>query len=263
MKLAQIYEKCNELAPQTLSNEYCTRYNAYDNSGVLIETGEDIRSVVFSLDFSLQAIKLAIETGANLIITHHPAMYAKINDIRTSDFDPTDKKIVQCIKNGISVISMHLNLDCAKDGIDENLAIALGKKGEEKIMHPLSVGGYGRVYDVETISLQEFVEKTKNSLNAKRVLTYANGAQTLTRVASFCGAGADEETVRFAKEQGSQVIVSADFKHHILTLAKENGLNAVVLTHYCAEQYGFEKFYQKIRQSISLPCTLCTDDTLL
>lgn len=263
MKLAQIYEKCEALAPIGLSNEYCTRYGAYDNSGILIDTGEEIKGVVFSLDFTMQAIEQAVQTGANLIVTHHPAIYGKIADIRVNDFDPLDRKLIECAKRGICVISMHLNLDCAKDGIDESLALALGKTGEEKIMHTLSGGGYGRVYDVAPCSLQAFVDGAKAQLHASRVLVYGNQNQTVTRVASFCGAGADEETVRFAKEQGAQVIVSADFKHHILLLAKENGLNAVVLTHYCAEQYGFEKFYKKIRQSIDLPCSLCTDDSLL
>ena len=263
MTLAQIYEKCEALAPISLSSEYCTRYGAYDNSGILIDTGNEITGIVFSLDFSAQAIEQAVQTGANLIITHHPAIYAKIADIRANDFDPLDKKLIECIKRGISVISMHLNLDCAVDGIDESLALALGKTGEESVMHKLCSGGYGRAYNVAPCSMQAFVDGAKERLNANRVLVYGNQAQTITRVASFCGAGADEETVRFAKQQGAQVIVSADFKHHILLLAKENGLNAVVLTHYCAEQYGFEKFYKKIRQSIALPCSLCTDDSLL
>ena len=262
MKLVDIYEKCDFLAPKTLSDEYCTRYDAYDNSGILIDTGDEITGVVFSLDFSLQAINKAEQTGANLIITHHPAIYGKIGDLRVSDFDPLDSKLVRCLKKGISVISMHLNLDCAKGGIDESLAKALGKTGEETIMHPLSIGGYGRAYEVEKTCLGDFVENVKTNLRAKQVLIYGEHDTKITRVASFCGGGADENSVRFAKEQGADVIVSSDFKHHIITLAKECNLAVIALTHYASECYGFEKFYQKIRRSISLPCEFCTDETL-
>ena len=263
MKLADIYRECDFLAPKTLSDEYCAKYDAYDNSGILVDTGDEINRVVFSLDFSLQAIEKAEQTGANLIITHHPAIYGKISHLRVSDFDPIDSKLVRCLKKGISVISMHLNLDCAKDGIDESLAKALGKTGEQTLMHPLSTGGYGRAYGVEQTCLGDFAEKVKANLQAKKVLIYGEENRKITRVASFCGGGADEESVRFAKEQGADVIVSSDFKHHIITLAKESNLAVVALTHYASECYGFEKFYQKIRRSISLPCEFCTDETLL
>lgn len=263
MKLVDIYKECDFLAPKTLSDEYCAKYDAYDNSGILVDTGDEINRVVFSLDFSLQAIEKAEQTGANLIITHHPAIYGKISHLRVSDFDPIDSKLVRCLKKGISVISMHLNLDCAKDGIDESLAKALGKTGEQTLMHPLSTGGYGRAYGVEQTCLGDFAEKVKANLQAKKVLIYGEENRKITRVASFCGGGADEESVRFAKEQGADVIVSSDFKHHIITLAKESNLAVVALTHYASECYGFEKFYQKIRRSISLPCEFCTDETLL
>lgn len=263
MKLVDIYKQCDFLAPKTLSDEYCTRYGAYDNSGILIDTGDEINGVVFSLDFSLQAIKQAEKTGANLIITHHPAIYGKISDLRVSDFDPIDSKLVRCLKKGICVISMHLNLDCAKDGIDESLAKALGKTGEETLMHPLSTGGYGRVYEVEQTCLGNFAEKVKTSLQAKKVLIYGKNDKKIARVASFCGGGADEGSVQFAKEQGADAIVSSDFKHHIITLAKESDLAVIALTHYASECYGFEKFYQKIRRSISVPCEFCADETLL
>ena len=263
MKLDDIYRECDFLAPKTLSDEYCAKYDAYDNSGILVDTGDEINRVVFSLDFSLQAIEKAEQTGANLIITHHPAIYGKISHLCVSDFDPIDSKLVRCLKKGISVISMHLNLDCAKDGIDESLAKALGKTGEQTLMHPLSTGGYGRAYGVEQTCLGDFAEKVKANLQAKQVLIYGEENRKIERVASFCGGGADEESVRFAKEQGADVIVSSDFKHHIITLAKESNLAVVALTHYASECYGFEKFYQKIRRSISLPCEFCTDETLL
>jgi len=57
--------------------------------------------------------------------------------------------------------------------------------------------------------------------------------------------------------------VSSDFKHHILQLAVEKGLGVIVLTHYASETYGFEKYYQKIRSSISLPCVYHVDEIML
>ena len=263
MKLADVYKIIDEVAPKTLSDEYCQRFGAYDNSGILIDTGADVTGVTFSLDFSLAAINAAKQSGANLIVTHHPAIYGKIGDIRVNDFQPLGEKLATCLKHGISVISMHLNLDSAIGGIDESLAQAVGSNGEETLMHTLSAGGYGRAYIIQQTTLLQLAEHLKTTLHTKRILIYGEEAQTVTRVASFCGGGADEEAVAFAYGQGANVLISADIKHHVLTLAQERGIAVIALTHYASENYGFEKFYQKIRQKICVPCGYHTDESFL
>ena len=92
---------------------------------------------------------------------------------------------------------------------------------------------------------------------------YKNNARPIKKIASFCGAGADEETLRFAVEQKADTIVSSDFKHHILALAREKGLSVIALTHYASENYGFKKYYEKIRRQAEVACVYHTDGDLL
>ena len=106
MKLSEVYKIADELAPKQLSDEYCARYGAYDNSGILLDSGEEVKGVLFALDLTFAAIARAKEIGANLIICHHPAIYGKISDVRVDDEHLTGGKIVQCLKAGISVIAM-------------------------------------------------------------------------------------------------------------------------------------------------------------
>lgn len=271
MQLNEIYKIADELAPKRLSDEYCQKYGAYDNSGVLVDTGEEIKSIVFSLDLSFKAIEKAIDTGAKLIITHHPAIYGKIGNVRVGDFEPLGEKLVKCIKNGISVICMHLNLDVADGGIDESLmegiclssgmTIGAGMRSTQ-IMHPLGTSGYGRVYDVLEQPISKIVKELEKNFNTKRILVYGE-EKTISRISSFCGAGADEQSVAFAVANGADAIVSSDFKHHVITLANERGLALIALTHYASEQYGFEKYYQKIRQRLNIPCDMVTEENLL
>ena len=271
MRIDEFYKIADELAPKALSDEYCRLYGAYDNSGILLDTGEDIRGAVFSLDFSFAAIEKAIGAGANLIVTHHPAIYGKIGDIRVSDFEPLNKKIVKCLKNGISVISMHLNLDGAENGTDESLAQGVAraagdealKKEGVAIMQPLTGGGYGRAYDVRGIALARLAKNLQDELESERILFYGDGEKTIKRVASFCGAGADERAVEFAVKEGADALISADIKHHVVALALECGLSVIALTHYASEHYGFKKYYQKICQRANLPCVYHTDEALL
>lgn len=268
MKLSDVYELLDAVAPKTLSDEYCARFQAYDNSGILVDTGEDIQGVVFSLDLSFGAIDKAVATGANLIVTHHPAIYGKIASVRAGEIEPLGEKLVACIRRGISVVAMHLNLDTAKGGIDESLCegicLASGGAfdGNAEIMHPLEDGGYGRVYNVNATRFFELANGICEIFDTKRVLVYGPN-ETVRKVASFCGAGADEESVAFAIKNGADTIVSADWKHHLLAFALERGLKVIDMTHYASEFYGFEKYYKKISRAVGVPCALHTDRVLL
>lgn len=272
MRLNDVYKITDALAPKRLSDEACEKYGYYDNSGVLVDCGEEIRGIVCSLDLSFAAIDKAIQTGANLIITHHPAIYGKIGDIRFDDESPLGKKLITCIKKGISVISMHLNLDFAPDGIDESLMDGILRSATKNdgagtslalVMHPLNGGGYGRVYEIPETQLGVLAQGMEKEFGTDRVLVYGQKEEKITKVASFCGAGADEESIAYAYRKGANVIVSSDFKHHLLALAQELGTSVIVLTHYASEGYGFKKYYEKIRRKIEIPCVYHTDENLL
>ena len=269
MKLSEIYRILDEVAPKTLSDEYCAKFGAYDNSGVLVDVGTEIHGVLFTLDLTNAAISHAKEIGANLIVTHHPMIFGKIGNIRIDDNGLLGGKLVQCIREGISVVSMHLNLDCAEGGIDESLMTGLRAAAgtqalcEVTLLHPLSQGGYGRIYDLPSVRLGDFVESIKKEFSTDRVTVYGDMERKLTRAASFCGAGADDGSLSFAAREGADVVVSSDFKHHLLTFAVEKGMSVVVLTHYASENYGFKKYYQKISQRIALSCVYHTDENML
>lgn len=261
MKSVDIAAALESFSPVSVSDEYCARYDAYDNSGILIDSGDDAAGVLFSLDFSLAAIAAAKKAGANVIVTHHPAIYGKVGNILACD--PLGARLQRAIKGGISVISMHLNFDCAKDGIDEWLMRAVGGK-EGIICQPLSKAGfgYGRVYEVEPSSAAALAERIKGALSTERVWCYG-GEKPVRKVASFCGAGADEETLALAKKHGADCIVSADCKHHIVAAAQEAGLAVVQTTHYASENYGFEKIYERLQGQLGVKSEYFTDQSLL
>ena len=102
----------------------------------------------------------------------------------------------------------------------------------------------------------------KKVFSTDKVLVYGEENTEVTRVASFCGAGVDEKAIAYAKGMGAQVMVSSDFKHHLIQLLCESGMSVIVLTHYASEQYGFEKYYKKICQQVNIPCVYHTENNL-
>ncbi len=270
MKLSEIYKIADNIAPKALSDEYCRACGAYDNSGLLVEACEDVTGILFTLDITDKAIDKALEMGANLILTHHPMIYGKINHVCQNDELLLGGKLVRCIQNGISVISMHLNLDVAKAGIDDSLmqgiAVAAGAKTEPaalEILHAVQESGYGKVYNVPEISLGALAKNIQKEFKTDRVIVYGAEDKKISRAASFCGAGADDETISFAIRSGADVMISADFKHHLLLRLAESGMAVIVLTHYASEDYGFKKYYEKICRQVDIPCVYHTENNLL
>lgn len=255
MKLTEILHILeNEVAPVALSDEFCKKYNMYDNSGIIIDSGNDVSGALFSLDLSSKAVAAAIEKGFNLIVTHHPAIYGGVSRINFND------PIAKCLKNGISVISMHLNFDAAPEGIDYFLMRGLGGERAE-ISAPVEGGGYGRVYAVEDISFGEYFKKVKAAFS-ERALGYGDSSRKVKKVASFCGAGFDDHNMAFALSRGADVFVSSDLKHHEIAGLLEKGINVIHLTHYSAENYGFNKIYNKIKERLQLPSEYFCDGDL-
>ena len=71
MKLSEIYKIADSVAPKCLSDEYCEKFDAYDNSGILIDCGEDIHGVLFTLDLSYEAIEKALQEKDEYEHSHH------------------------------------------------------------------------------------------------------------------------------------------------------------------------------------------------
>lgn len=259
MRLKEIYEIADKIAPFALSKEYCDTYKAYDNSGVQLDCGEEIDKALFALDLSTAAVERARQEGANLIFTHHPAIYTGLKSLTPYG---EGKEILACAKAGISVISSHLCLDCAQGGIDESLMNGLGGTRYFALMQPVSAGGYGRVFEVEERSFSAFAEESERTFGALRTVVYDSG-RPVKKVACFCGGGMDEETVNFALENGADTFVSSDGKHHLVKGALDGGMNVLLFTHYASEIYGFYRFYQKIKERAGIPCAFFTDERYL
>lgn len=255
MKINEFVSLLEKRAPLKLSSAFVKAINGYDNSGIIVNLKEDITGVIFSLDLTDKAVELAVKNGCNLILTHHPAIYAPINNI---DYD---SPIYKAINNKIGVVSFHLNLDCAENGIDYYLANGLGATSQEIMISLGEKVGYGRVFDVKNQSFESFVESYKREFCSNRVLAYGDLKGEISKVASFCGSGLDEEVID--KAIGVDVLVSSDVKHHLILKALSQGKKLMVITHYSSEFYGFKHFYENIKGELEIKTLLNVEEDYL
>lgn len=255
MKINEFLKLLENYAPLEYSNIFCKDYGAYDNSGIIVNTTEDINGAVFTLDLTKSAVDLAIEKGANLIVTHHPAIYKPISEI--SDFS---NALLYTVSNKIGIISMHLNLDSAKEGIDYYFAKTIGAK-DFKIIYPIKEGGYGRIFTLKNTCLSEIVDNIKQEFKTQRVLCYGKDEKKDYIVASFCGSGLGENELKLLN--GVDLVISSDIKHNLLVACDNLGIKVISVTHYASEFLGFSKFYNQIKKQSQVQVYLNNDKHLL
>lgn len=244
LTINRIYSILDNEAPFIISKEV-VKNGGYDNSGIIINTHQEINSVMFSLDLSIECVEKAKKLKCDTIITHHPAIYNPLSSLDVNDV--TSKALIRAIEYKLNVISLHLNLDFAEDGIDQNLAKALGATDAKILEKHYQNYGYGREFCLNKTTLFELLKKVKKELGSKRVIYYGSKNFAFNKVASFCGAGSSSALKAInTGECDAQVIVTSDAPHHVIKDIVESGRALIIPTHYSAENYGFKKFYEKI-----------------
>lgn len=226
-------------------DEFCPFENCldFDNVGILLgNKNAKVKKVLLALDIVDEVLDEAKKLKANLIITHHPIIFNKIKSISS------DSLICKLIKEDISVISAHTNLDISKNGVNYHLAKALNLNDLKVLSFAennenLPLGLIGKLN--ETLTCREFAEFTKKSLNCKGARYINIQDKKIKKVA--VGSGSCGDLIFSAINQKVDAFVTGEIKHHEILKAKQNGLCVVDVGHYKSEDVVMEPLKEKLR----------------
>ena len=221
MTIEKVVSTIENYAPLKLSYDFQKITDCYDNSGIIASVDGEIKGVLFALDLTTKCVEKAIDKGCNLIVTHHPAIYAPIKSVSGA--------LLKCIQSKIGVISMHLNLDVAERGIDYYLAYGLGATKQEILIDLGCNLGYGRAFDYSG-SLLDIKNKCREVFETENVMIFGSPETKIKKIASFCGAGLSESEIDSLVDV--DLFISADIKHHVILHALEKGKCVINLSHY-------------------------------
>ena len=113
VELKAITDFIEEIFPPSFAEDF-------DNIGLLIgRCDKKIGKAIICLDCDKNVVKEAIREGAELIITHHPAIFNNMKKV--VDDSDHGEMIVSAIENGISVYSAHTNFDSAPGGLTDSV----------------------------------------------------------------------------------------------------------------------------------------------
>ncbi len=219
---ADIYKLIDKIAP------FNTRF-PFDNVGILVgDASAPVRRIAVCLDITRDVVKRAADNDCDLIVSHHPVIFDKLSSV-TAESIP-----YLLVKNGITAICAHTNLDCAKGGVNDRLAIALGVEEAE----PLTDNDYpdtapiARIGTVAGYEPEDFARFVKEKLSAPDV-RFIEGGRPVRRVCVYGGAG--NHFILQAKAAGADAIVTSEIKHHQWLEAKNLDMTVIDAGHFSTE----------------------------
>ena len=180
-----IIKEMESLAPSYLKEDF-------DNVGLMIgDRNKAVNKVLLALDCTLKVIEEAKREDVDLIITHHPLIFRKPSNITTDTLQ--GKKIIELIKNDISLYSSHTNLDSVENGLNHSIVSILGFE-ESSLLEKnknVSSAGLGRIVELDKeIKLQNLIEQVKRKLNISN-LRVVKGNDTVSKIAIINGSCQD------------------------------------------------------------------------
>jgi len=227
--VSDILQFVEALAPRSMKMDW-------DNVGLLCGSrATPVTKVLVALDPFEHVCKEAADWGAELIVTHHPLIFRPLPNI--TDETSIGRGIRTLIKNDISAVNAHTNLDQAPGGVNDVLAKKLALLNVE-VINPCGTDENGsewgllRMGEVPEQPLDAFLNRVKTLLRCD-CLRYVDGGKPVRKVA--VGGGACGDGWREALDAGCDTFVTSDIKYNQFWDARDFGLNLIDAGHFHTE----------------------------
>lgn len=220
----EIEQSLFDWAPRELAADW-------DNVGHLLGSpGDTVSRVLTALDITEDVADEALALGCQLIVSHHPVMNCKWLPVQTVREDrPQGHLLLKLLRNNISAICMHTNLDAAQRGVNDLLAKAL-HLADPVPLHESGIGRHG--FLPEPMALPEFVRFVSQTLGCNGV-RYAGAGRPVFHVAVGGGACGDFENDAIAA--GCDTFVTSDLSYHQFLDAAGKGIALIDAGHFPTE----------------------------
>ena len=264
MKLKSILEQINKKYPENL--QY-----SWDNSGLNIgNLDSDVNKIMLTLEITSDTVDEAVKKGVDLIISHHPFMFSKVNQITNKDLK--GKLIYKLIKNDINVYCMHTSSDVAENGLNDYFVKLMSYKPSE-ILDPVGVAefydaatkttvtkeyGLGRIVRLgQGLRALDFLQNLKAALKIENIRLVGDPMNNIESFAVVTGSGA--EYFEMCHQKNVDLLITGDMKYHQAIDSKEMGVMVADFGHFGTEDIFAESIIDFIR-SICEGCEIFKSD---
>lgn len=204
MRGIQLVARCIEkFAPTSLAEKW-------DNTGILIDSNTkytDPGKILLSIDLTEEVLEECISKGIGLMVCYHPVIFHPICRL-------TNKLIVKCVQNNISVYSPHTQLDPLMN------KFVLDFLGERP----------GTLQDIaaslKKLSKMETFRVVKGSYKSIAPRVYSNNGDIRVGVgAAFRNVVAE-----------NCLLITGEMSHHDMLKCRQNGVDVILMEHSNSER---------------------------
>lgn len=260
VKIKEVIDALERFAPLPLQE-------SYDNAGLQVGLTEtEVSGALLCLDVTERIVDEAIGLGCNLIVAHHPLIFRKLAQI--SDADYVQRTVMKAIKNDITIVAMHTNIDAAMGGVNFKIAEKLGLGNVKFFGKQQSVavgdgevsGGEGVVGTfAEPMAADDFVLLLKQRFAVECVQANQLLRRKIKTVA-LCG-GAGSFLLGSAIAEGADAFITGEMSYHDY-FGHNQEIQICTIGHYQSEQFTNEVFREIIeRECPGVNCHLTAVNT--
>ncbi|MGY1823770.1 Nif3-like dinuclear metal center hexameric protein [Geodermatophilus sp. SYSU D00079] len=199
---------------------------------------EPVRRVLFAVDPVSTVVDEVLETGAQLLVTHHPLLLTPVHGVPATD--PKGRLVHRLVRAGAALFVAHTNADRAPDsGVNDALAAALGLRDTTPLQPAAGDprAGLGRVGRLpEPLTLQRFADLVAAALpDTVGGVRAAGDPGRRVETVAVCG-GSGGSLLPVAAAAGADVLLTSDLRHHPVSESQEAPGPAVCdVAHFASE----------------------------
>jgi dinuclear metal center YbgI/SA1388 family protein len=241
--LKDLLDLLEQIAPSRLAEPW-------DNPGLQVGSySQEIKKIFFALDPTLRALRSAFEGGAQLLLTHHPLIFNPLSRLEIHEYP--QNVIFEAVRNGISVVAAHTNLDVTKGGMNDILADMMELQQVEVLRNANEDNevGLGRIGDlIEPTQLSGVVNNVKRILGTEKVRLVGRGDAMVRRLAVVAGSGGSFVSLAFQKS--ADLLLTGDVSHHHALEAESLGIALIDSGHFHTEKATFTNFAWRLQEKL-------------
>lgn len=224
----------------------------FDNVGLLVGNPEqEVTKALITLDCTIKTVKNALDSGCQLIITHHPVIFNPLKNVLKGSI------VYEAVNNNLSVISMHTNLDIGVNGVNDSLCKLLSLQDIETV---LADDGYAlKKCSVSPISSEQLAEKLKSVLGGN--IRYTDSTKPISKILVCSGSGGNfiKEAARFECD----ALITADVKHNQFLEAAHNDIALFDAGHFNTEDVVIEPLKEMLKKQFCEIEFICDHENVI
>ncbi len=240
----KIVEFCDELLDSA-------SFADYGPNGLQVPGADQVGTIATAVSAHLESIEAAVESGAQMLITHH-GLFWDFHGRALSEQMATRLKVA--FGGGLSIAGYHLPLD-AHPQIGNNVLLCrqLGFEAEAGAIGSVKGRGIGAVgRRAEPVSLADLTSAVEAGLG-QAPLVFAEGPEEISSIGIVSGSASSE--IHAAIAMGLDAFVTGEPSEHVMADAREGKINFIAAGHYATEVCGIEKLGKTVAERFGLEHT--------